>query len=248
MIKHATVLVAALALVGAAGCTPHRRGGYAGPGMDTDAGSDSDSGTDAGSDSGTVTEVDMGHPLGGPFVPASGDPTATCTTPRGPYGFSEGYMQQDWTVSSCSGGAYSLYNNDYCIATLTVVIHSEPWCGECLADAPSMRANLIDPYAARNVRILEVLQDDESGGSVDAATCNAWASAYDNAGYVFMDPEQNLSTYSYRPGIDETPPGSRTEGLPVVNIYDETGTLVFHHEGSTNEWRDITTALDGLLR
>ena len=73
------------------------------------------------------------------------------------------------------------------------------------------------------------------------------ARAYDSSGYVFMDPESEINTYTYRPGTDETPSGSRSEGLPVVNIYDASGTLVFHHEGSTNDWYDITTALDELL-
>lgn len=184
---------------------------------------------------------------GGPLVPSTDNPRATCDVPSGPWGFSVDHLQQPWTVSNCADADYSLYNNDFCTAAYTVVIHSEPWCGECLADAPSMRDNLIDPYASRNVRILEVLQQTASGSPVDAETCNSWAETYDNAGYVFMDPTNSLSTYNYRPGVDETPPGSRTEGLPVVNIYDETGTLVFHHEGSTNNWRDITAELDVLL-
>lgn len=190
---------------------------------------------------------DTGAAAGGPLVPSTDNPRATCDTPEGPWGFSVGHQQQDWTVSNCTDQDYDLYNNDFCRATFTVVIHSEPWCAACIADAPSMRENLIDPYAAQNVRILEVLQQTASSGTVDAETCEAWAQEYDNAGYVFMDPTRNLSTYNYRPGVDETPPGSRTEALPVVNVYDNTGTLVFHHEGSTNNWHDIANALDDLL-
>lgn len=184
----------------------------------------------------------------GPLVPSADNPPAMCAVPTGPWGISVGREQQPWTVSGCGGESYSLYNADFCRAAFTVVVHSEPWCGACLVDAPSMRANLIDPYAAMDVRILEVLQQDASYGAVDAATCSAWAEMYDSAGYVFMDPMMNLSTYTYRVGIDEMPPsGPRTESLPTVNIYDATGVLVFHHEGSTNNWLDITTALDDLL-
>ena len=185
--------------------------------------------------------------MAGPLVPNADNPPATCAVPTGPWGFSVGREQQPWTVSGCGGESYALYNDDFCRATFTVVVHSEPWCGACLVDAPSMRANLIDPYAAMDVRVLEVLQQTLSYDTVTPATCDAWAAEYDSAGYVFMDPMRNLSTYTYRMGVDETPPGSHTEALPTVNIYDAAGTLVFHHEGATNHWRDITVALDGLL-
>ncbi|MBK8172557.1 MAG: hypothetical protein IPK60_19765 [Sandaracinaceae bacterium] len=188
-----------------------------------------------------------GNNSGGPLVPSTDNPRATCDTPRGPWGFSIGRLQQPWTVANCEGAEYDLYNNDFCGPDFTVVVHSEPWCGECIADAPSMKANLIDPYASMNVRILEVLQQDINGGPVDADTCTSWGNTYETPGYVFMDPTNDLSTYNYRPGTDEEPAGSRTEGLPVVNIYDATGTLVFHHEGATNRWRDITDALDDLI-
>jgi len=182
-----------------------------------------------------------------PLVPSADNPPATCMVPRGPWGFSVGRTQQPWTVMSCSGEPYSLYNDDFCSAAFTVVIHSEPWCAACLVEGPTVRANLIDPYALMGVRFLEVLQQTESYDTVDAATCEAWAAEYNTGEYTFMDPMQALSTYSYTPGVDETPPSSRSESLPIVNIYDSTGTLVFHHEGATNNWRDITTALDGLL-
>lgn len=223
-------------------------GDDAGSSPETDAGTSipEDSGHVGGDDAGPPPPADAGHDRG-PIVPSTDNPSASCSVPTGPWGFSEGTMQQPWRVTDCALRPYDLYNNDYCEAAFTVVVHSEPWCGECIADAPTMRSNLIDRYASRGVRVLEVLQEDERGLPIDASTCNAWASAYESEGFVFMDPESEISTYSYRPGIDEEPSGSRSEGLPVVNIYDETGTLVYHHEGSTNDWYDITGALDELL-
>lgn len=182
-----------------------------------------------------------------PLIPSADNPAPTCMVPTGPWGFTVDHVQQPWTVTSCAGQEYALYNDDFCEAAFTVVIHSEPWCAACLEEGPSVRANLIDPYSLMGVRVLEVLQQTESYGTVDAATCDAWAAAYDSEGFTFMDPLQRMSTYTYRPGIDETPPATRSESLPTVNVYDATGTLVYHHEGATNHWRDITTALDELL-
>jgi len=180
-------------------------------------------------------------------VPPSENPARAAAVPRGPWGCGVARPQQPWSGTNCAGQPYGLYNDDFCSAAFTVVIRSEPWCAACLVEGPSVRANLIDPYALMGVRFLEILTQTASYDTVDAATCEAWASEYNTGEYTFMDPTRAVSTYNYTPGIDETPPATRTESLPVVNIYDSTGTLVFHHEGETSNWRDITTALDGLL-
>jgi hypothetical protein len=183
----------------------------------------------------------------GAFSFSSGDPVATCEVPDGPWGVSPGRLQQPWTVSDCDGNAYSLYNEDFCRARATVVVLSAGWCGVCRDEAPSMFEELVAPYKARGVRVMQVLQQDERYRPAGADFCRTWASEYGTEGMTFVDPERTTSTYTYRPGLDEDPPSSNSNSLPVVHVYDATGTIRNVLEGGTDNWSAVTEALDVIL-
>lgn len=184
---------------------------------------------------------------GGAFSLSSGDPVATCEVPNGPWGVSPGRLQQAWTVTDCDGNAYSLYNDDFCRARATVVVLSAGWCGVCRGEAPSMFDELVEPYRTRGVRIMQVLQQDDRYRPAGEDFCRKWASDYGVEGMTFVDPERAISTYSYRPGVDEDPPSSTTNSLPVVHVYDAAGTIREVIEGDTDNWSRVTDALDAIL-
>lgn len=218
-------LVLALGIAGAllAGCKDDRNGGG-----------------DGGNGDGRIEN--------GRFVPTTSNTDATCQIPTGPWGQSPGHLQQPWTIKDCDGNPYALYNDDFCEAKATVVILSAGWCGVCRAEAPSMRADFLEPYADRGVRILQVLQEDNGYDPASGDFCHAWAEQYGLQGYTFMDPQRKISMYSYRQGIDEEPSGSSTLALPVVQIYDATGTLVAMHQGADpGSWTRARATLDELL-
>ena len=183
----------------------------------------------------------------GPFIPTTLNTDATCSIPTGPWGQSPGHQLQGWTISDCDGNPYTLHNNDFCTAEITVLIQSEGWCGVCQQDAVDVYEALIGPYSERGVRFMEVLSVDDHYAPIASEFCHTWASRYGIEGFTFMDPERKLSTYSYRPGIDEEPSGSNTLALPIVKILDNTGTLVEMFQGGDTAWSRTVAKLDEML-
>jgi hypothetical protein len=161
----------------------------------------------------------------------------TCNGPGEPYGTSMGRNFRPFTLNRCDGTSFSFYGSEggYCESTFTVLTMAAGWCGPCIVESQQLEAEIVDGYADRGVRVVQVLIQDENYEAPSAEFCQGWVDRFGLSNPVVMDPTQITQIYF--------PAGS----LPATLIVDREGVIRHREYGTSTGLRTITAALDALL-
>jgi thiol-disulfide isomerase/thioredoxin len=178
----------------------------------------------------------VGEDAGDVMLPDSGEPQDTCGDPGEGYGTSEGSNFSPFTLQLCDGSDFEFYGEDegFCDASYTVVSIAAGWCGPCRAEAMLM-PQLIEDYAADNVRVVVAIIQDNDYAAPDLAFCQGWVDQYGLTNPVMIDPTQE--TQIYFPG----------NSLPATLIVDSEGVIVHREYGVSDNLETVRATLDELL-
>ncbi len=191
-------------------------------------------GTDAGvtlPDSGAADDTGTG------VTCANHIPNPDTNPADAPYGTSNGRSFRDFTLSDCDGTSYSFYGPEYCEAShrLTVVSIAAGWCGPCMAESSQLADRVVNVYASRGVRVVQILVQDAGHNRPDSADCHAWVDTFGIINAELLDPDQVTNRYF--------PDGS----LPSTLIIDNNGVILWHENGAVDGLTTLTDALDSFL-
>jgi hypothetical protein len=178
---------------------------------------------------------DGGGPLdSGAPLDSGGGPSCAANIPATGFGTTVTSKLSPLAFSRCDGTPYAFYGEDFCAAELTVVTVSAGWSAASMTAAAALPALQAD-YAARGVRLLEVVYQDASFAAPTNTFCQAWVDRYSLTNVVVEDSGQVMQPYF--------PDGS----LPMALVVDATGTIVFRELGWTTDFATLRAKLDELL-
>lgn len=171
-----------------------------------------------------INEIDYGTDRGDVFAPFDG--VSTCA--GGAFDF---YGANEFFSSEMSGASIS----NFCDTSYTVVIMSAGWCGPCRAEAQEIEAILNEGYASANVRVVQMLIENNEGATPSQAFCDEWQSQYNLTNPVLIDTGRISENYF------------ALSALPGGLIVDSNGEIVYRFVGSAPALSNITGPLDELL-
>ena len=182
---------------------------------------------DAGADAQVTADAPPPPPADAPMAPAY---------PPGPYGSSLCRRFEPFTLNRCNGEPWAFAENNWSESPLTVVILSAVWCVPCQREAAVIEAQLVQPYADRNVRVVTVLVQNSDRTAITANQCtNNWQLRYRLEHPVLMDPQQSLAPFY--PGL----------AFPGNIIIDRQGRIRFRQYGTEMSLASIRAAVDEVL-
>ena len=151
---------------------------------------------------------------------------------------SDAIAWEDFTLPQCDGAGYRLYGADFCAPehTLTVVNIAAEWCGPCQAESSVMTETLVRSYAARGVRVIQILIQDRDYGPPTLELCDRWVARYNLTDNVEVIDPTGITSGSF-------PSGS----LPSSLIIDETGTILYREDGASDALVTLRAELDRAL-
>jgi hypothetical protein len=160
-------------------------------------------------------------------------------TPRyhaGPYGSRVCARFEPFTLNRCNNEPWSFAENNWADSPATVIILSAVWCVPCQREAAILEAQLVRPYADRNVRVVSVLVQNSDRTAITSNQCtNNWQNRFRLEHPVLMDPQQSLAPFY--PGL----------AFPGNLIVDRQGRIRFRQFGSEMQLTSIRAALDEVL-
>jgi len=172
----------------------------------------------------------------GPIVLTDSGPGA-CAPPAEPYGTQEGRNFRPFTLNRCDGTPFEFYGDaeGFCDASFTVLTMAAGWCGPCRLETEQLQTELVEGYAARGVRVVQAIIQDNDYAAPDGPFCDGWVAQYGLTNPVVLDPTQVTQIYF--------PAGS----LPATLIVDSHGVIRHREYGTSTGLRTIRAALDALL-
>ena len=186
---------------------------------------------DAGADIGSGV-ADVGAPLDTGATPAE-------TYPAGPYGSSVGRLFRPFTLTACNRegdeAQWRFDGPDFFTSQLTVLVIAAAWCVPCQREAAQIQAQIIDPYADRGVRVVQLLVQNTDGSAISPATCRSWVSRYGITFPELMDP-----MFITQPFVPMT-------AFPANVIIDRCGRIRWRQYGSETGLTSIRAAIDEVL-
>lgn len=145
-----------------------------------------------------------------------------------------------WTTDSltCPVNDYSFYNEDFCADDhrVTVLSIAAEWCSPCQMETAEMTEQLVEAYAGRGVRVIQVMYQNADYGAPDLDLCDRWVDRFDLSGQVEVIDPEGLVGASF-------PTGS----LPSTLIIDRNGRIVERHDGYETGLGTIRAAIDAEL-
>jgi thiol-disulfide isomerase/thioredoxin len=169
-------------------------------------------------------------------APTTDQPSSTSQYPPGPYGSRVCARFEPFTLNRCNGEPWSFAENGWSESPATVIILSAVWCVPCQREAQVLEAQLVQPYADRNVRVVTVLVQNSDRTAITPNQCmNNWQNRYRLTHPVLMDPQQTLAPFY--PGL----------AFPGNLIVDRQGRIRFRQFGSEMQLTSIRAVLDEVL-
>jgi hypothetical protein len=197
------------------------------------AGCGDDDGPMTGSDAGPPGEVDSGP--GSPDAGGGGGISCADRVPARPYGTSAGYKMEPFTLEQCDGTDYEFYNEDYCAASLTVVSIAAGWCVPCIMESTQLEAEITDRYAPQDVRVVQIIVQEEDNSAPDGAYCDAWVARFGLSNVELIDPLQETNIY-FPDGV-----------LPSTIIVDNNGIIKFRENGASDGLTSLRARIEQVL-
>jgi thiol-disulfide isomerase/thioredoxin len=164
------------------------------------------------------------------------------------------------TIETCNGGSFDFYGSnefyadeiaamagdqlpagatasqaDFCTASATVVVMAAGWCGPCRAEAEEIEEELNQAYADLNVRVVQLVIEDNSFDTPDAAFCRGWQDQYDLTNPVLLDLGRRAEEYF------------PLSALPGFLIVDSQGRIRYREAGFEPGLGNITRPLDEII-
>lgn len=171
------------------------------------------------------------------------DGSAACEVPTSGFGSRVGTHAPPLTLTDCAGQPYDLYGPDFCTAALTVVDFEAGWCTASGLVTDRLTSQVIEPYAARGVRVIQVLQQNEAFAAPDTTFCHQWITRHALFGSVELIDPTGFSQIL-------TPASS----FPTYVVLDRTGTIRARGTGieaytaaGASDLGELTRTLDALL-
>ena len=183
--------------------------------------------TDAGvaADTGTQSAVDAGAP--------------TQMYPAGPYGSRVGALFEPFALTACNReGAeanWRFEQSGFWDNQLTIIMISAMWCIPCQNEAMQVERELVQRYAGRGVRFVQILVQDPQRRAISPSQCNNWVNRYGLSFPVLMDPQ--FITQPFVP----------MAAFPGNVIVDRRGRIRWREYGSERGLVSIREAIDEIL-
>ncbi len=180
------------------------------------------------------TEVDAATPPSADAAVAR----ACERVPTDSFGSRQGRHLEDFTLPQCDGTDYSFYNEDFCSPdhTLTVVSIAAEWCVPCQQESAQLTDRIVLPYRDRGVRLIQVLVQNQSYGPPDLDLCSRWVARFHlDQSVELIDP------------LGVVAPAFPSDGLPSTLVVDETGTILFREDGTSDGLVTLRAELDRAL-
>lgn len=168
-------------------------------------------------------------------APADTSTPPALTYPAGPYGSRICARFEPFTLQRCDGTDWHFDGDDFFDAPATVIIISAGWCVPCQMEAAILERELIQPYADRHVRFVQLMVQNPDRRAVTGAFCQTWVDRYGLTFPELMDPD-----FISQPFVPMT-------AFPGNVIVDRQGRIRFREYGTSAGLGNIKTALDNIL-
>lgn len=159
--------------------------------------------------------------------------------PSGPYGSRVGAVFEPFALTACNregdAARWRFDQADFRDNRLTLLMISAMWCIPCQNEAMQVERELVQRYAGRGLRIVQVLVQDPQRRAITPAQCTTWVSRYGLSFPVLMDPQ-----FVTQPFV---PMGA----FPGNVLVDAQGIIRWREYGSENGLRNIREAIDAVL-
>lgn len=191
-------------------------------------------------DSGTAA-LDAGTPdAGSTEVDAGAAPTDTGPTyPVGTYGSSVGALLRPFELEACNrAGEEAMWRfdrNGFFDANLTVISIAAGWCVPCQNETMQMQQQIVERYADRGVRVVQLLVQNPDRSAITRNFCNTWVNRYNLTIPELMDP-----TFITQPFVPNT-------AFPGNVIVDRCGRIRWREYGSTQGLASLREAIEDVL-
>ncbi len=136
-------------------------------------------------DSGTAADLGM--------VPRELPPPIDACRARIPtdgFGTNVGRSFPGFELHACDGTPYDFYGDEFCDASLTVVLIAAGWCAPSIAVASDLESMINEPFRSRGVRMIEILTQTAEHTAPDQAYCEAWVDRFGLSNVELVDPAQ----------------------------------------------------------
>jgi hypothetical protein len=188
-----------------------------------------------------VFPTDAGSP--GADTPAVIDVTpptdAGPTYPPGPYGSSVGRRVQPFALTACNrGGADATWRfdqADFFASDVTVVLIVAGWSVPDQMLSRQLEAQIVQFYAGRRVRLVQVLAQDASRQPANVTFCNTWVARYALTIPVLVDPTNSLGVYN------------SLGAFPVTLVVDRTARIRALEYGADQGLTGLRAQIDDVL-
>jgi hypothetical protein len=164
-------------------------------------------------------------------------PPADRPNPAGPYGSAVGRLFQPFALTACNrSGADATWRfdgPDFFTSNVTVVAIAAAWSVPDQRQAAMLQTQIVDYYAGRGVRFVQVLVQNSDMSPATAAACNAWVSRYGLSFPELIDP-----AFVTRPFA---------AAFPAYVIVDRCGRIVRREYGSDVGLSGMRAAIDDAL-
>jgi len=155
--------------------------------------------------------------------------------PTAPYGIDPGDALDPFRFDDCQGTARDLYGPEHCAGPAAVVNFAAGWCVPCFEETASLQSEIVERYGD-SVRVVQVLFEDASYGSIEPAECRAWVERFGTEGV------QTLMT-----STTEVTPYLVRSSVPTTFVLDERGRIRLALEGTEPGLPNVRAALDAIL-
>lgn len=161
-------------------------------------------------------------------------PPLCSEVPTSGFGVEVGQRYEGFALPSCDERVTAFYDASFCDPShsLTVLSFAAEWCAPCRIESRLLQSRIVAPFAARGVRVVQVLTENLRMAPADAQLCREWVTDHglENVTEVY-DPTASTSALT-------------TGGLPSTYLIDETGTIVFEERGTSDELRTLVAAIE----
>ncbi len=203
---------------------------------------DSSTGTanPAPQDSGTAV-IDAGAAdTGAPEADAGAAPADTGPSyPAGTYGSSVGALLRPFQLTACNREGeeanWDFAGNGFFGARLTLISIAAGWCVPCQNETMQIEREVVQRYADRGVRVVQLLVQNPDRSAVTPAFCRTWANRYNLTIPELMDP-----TFITQPFVPNT-------AFPGNVIVDNCGRIRWREYGSDRGLASIRNAIEEVL-
>lgn len=121
------------------------------------------------------------------------------TYPAGPYGSRVGSLFEPFALNACNrrdpDTVWRFDGADFFTSNVTVVLIVAGWSVPDQMLTRQVETEIVQRYAGRGVRVVQVLEQDSNRQPVGASFCNTWVSRYALSIPVLMDPMNTLGAY-----------------------------------------------------